>query len=190
MNLNVDSFNYITGIATLIGLLFQFKDVFPEHRETRKTVVVLVTGIFVGTLISTARGIKVEMGGSIQTSQVVVFAVVCVLVLACIVVLFTNDQARRNDIYPLIAGGVIVVLVIMFGQAIASAQNSNTERELNQVSLEEIMQLANAASLHGNYQRALLWLDSAKSRVASDTEQLQSIEKREQDIRKKQLGQD
>ena len=46
MNLDLDVFTYITGIAGLLGLVLQLKDAFPEHRETRKTIVLLVLGIF------------------------------------------------------------------------------------------------------------------------------------------------
>ena len=170
------------------AFFFQFKDLFPEHRQVRQTIVVLVTGIFLGTLLSALKGIRVEFGTSIQTSQIVVIALVCVLVLACIVVLFTKDQARRNDIYPFIGVGVFVLLGILLAQGLASVRGTDSDQEQKQISLEEIMQLANAASAHGNYERALMWLESAKPRVINDSGQSQIIQKRELDIRKKQIG--
>lgn len=188
MNFNVDAFNYITGVATLVGLFFQFKDLFPEHRETRKTVVVLVTGIFIGTLLSTARGIKVDLSPSIQPTQIVVVAIVFVLVIACVIVMFTKDQARQNNIYPLIGFGTLVLLGILFAQGLSSTTERNSDQEQKQISLEEIMQLANTANAHGDYQRALLWLEAAQTRVVGNSEQFEAVKKREQDIRNKQLG--
>jgi hypothetical protein len=29
---------YIAGVATLLGFVFQLKDVFPQHREARKGI--------------------------------------------------------------------------------------------------------------------------------------------------------
>jgi hypothetical protein len=104
------------------------------------------------------------------------------------VVLFAKDQVRRNDIYPLIGIGAFVLIGILFAQGIASIRGTDSDQEQKQISLEEIMQLANTASARGDYQRALLWLESAKPRVINNEEQSQIIQKREQDIRRKQLG--
>ena len=49
----MDKFTIITGIAGLLGVLLQFKDAFPEHRETRKAIVLLLLGVFVGSMVAT-----------------------------------------------------------------------------------------------------------------------------------------
>lgn len=49
-------FTYLTGIATLLGLFLQVKDVFPKHRETRKAVLLVVCGVFLGTFIGALQG--------------------------------------------------------------------------------------------------------------------------------------
>lgn len=188
MNFNIDVFNYITGVATLVGLFFQFKDLFPEHREVRKTIVILVTGIFIGTMLSTIKGIKVDIGASVQLADIVIIALVCILMLATTVAIFTTDQVRRNDTYGLLFGGAVLLVGILLFKGLAAVGETNADREQKQINLEEIVQLANTASTHGDYQRALLWLDAAKSRVINDPERSQAIEKRERDVRKKQLG--
>lgn len=34
--MNLGLFTYITGVAALLGLIIQFTDIFPKHRESKK----------------------------------------------------------------------------------------------------------------------------------------------------------
>ena len=45
-------FTIVAGIAGILGLILTLSDAFPEHREIRKTVFLLVLGVFVGALVS------------------------------------------------------------------------------------------------------------------------------------------
>ena len=90
MNLDFDAFTYITGIAGLLGLMLQLKDSFPEYREVRKTIVLLVIGVFVGSIISSLKGVKVDFATSIGSFEILVAVFVAVLAVVAIAGAFTR----------------------------------------------------------------------------------------------------
>ena len=56
------TFTYITGIATLLGFAIQIFDVFPSHSAVRSNILILVVGVFLGSVIGAldASEIKLE----------------------------------------------------------------------------------------------------------------------------------
>ena len=54
------AFAIITGIVTILGFFLQIRDVFPSQRETRKTFVVLITGVFLGSALAAISGTELE----------------------------------------------------------------------------------------------------------------------------------
>jgi uncharacterized membrane protein len=57
-------FAFITGIATLISLVVQLSNLFPEYKEVKKNIMLFITGIFVGTVISVIQGAHVSISMS------------------------------------------------------------------------------------------------------------------------------
>ncbi len=60
-DMNFGTFAFITGIASLLVLVLQLKDAFPEHREVRKTVFLIVLGVFIGTIISAFQHVSIKL---------------------------------------------------------------------------------------------------------------------------------
>ena len=76
-------FIYITGIASLLGLVLQLKDVFPKYQNLRKNILLVVLGTFIGSLVGGIRIVQVNL--STQKSLIEVLALVigiglCILI--------------------------------------------------------------------------------------------------------------
>lgn len=141
MNLDFDTFTYITGIAGLLGLVLQFMDSFPEHRETRKTVVVLVIGVFVGSAIASLKGVKVEFGATVTPFQVLIGVYVFVLAFIAIAAVLTNDSQRRGELFAFTGMGTVGLFIVLFIGGLGSLEESRAERDKQQITLEELLTL-------------------------------------------------
>ena len=183
MNVNFDAFTYITGIAGLLGLVLQFKDSFPEHRDLRKNVVLLVIGVFVGSVIASFKGVKVDFGGSITAYQGLVGVVLALLVFVSVVAAFTKDGPRRGELFAFAGFGTGFLLLLLIGGAAASSKSAD-----ERASLEELLYLVNYEVEHRNYDRALMFLGDAKSRLATTDDRRKDLDNREEQIKKMQVG--
>ena len=183
MNVNLDAFTYITGIAGLLGLVLQFKDSFPEHRDLRKNVVLLVIGVFVGSLVTTFKGVKIDIGPSITGYQGLIGVVVAVLVFVSVVAAFTKDGTRRAELFTFTAAGTGVLLLLLLGGAAASSKSTD-----ERTSLEELIYLSNYEVEHRSYERALMFLDEAKTRLAENDDRRKDLDNRESQIKKMQVS--
>lgn len=183
MNVNVDAFTYITGIAGLLGLVLQFKDSFPEHRDLRKNVVLLVIGVFVGSLITTFKGVKADFGASITGYQALIGVLLAVLVFVSAVAAFTKDGTRRAELFTFTAFGTGVLLLLLLGGAVASSKSID-----ERTSLEELLYLSNYEIEHKNYERALMFLDEAKTRLSENDDRRKDLDDREAQIKKMQIS--
>jgi len=188
MNLDIDTFTYITGIAGLLGLLLQFKDSFPEHRDIRKSVVLIVIGVFVGSLIASLRGVKVDFGASISTFEILVGVYASVLAIIAMLGALTSESNRRYELFTFAGLGTVGLFVLLLFGGMASGMDSREERERKQLTLEELVELSATHAGKGNYDRALFFLDLAKHRVRSDDPRFKSIESRANEIKLKQVA--
>jgi hypothetical protein len=188
MNLDFDTFTYITGIAGLLGLMLQLKDSFPEHREARKIIVLLVIGTFVGSSISSLKGIKVDLGASISPFEILVAVFVAVLATIAIAGAFTREANRRSELFAFSGFGTLALFVLlMFGGA-GSLEENRAERDRKQVTIEELLELSTLHASRGSYERSLHFLEEAKSRLPKMDERREALDARIQDIKRKQVG--
>lgn len=188
MNIDFDAFTYITGIAGLLGLILQLKDSFPEHREARKTVVLLVIGIFVGSVVASLKGVRVEFGGSIRPFEILVAVFVVVLATIAIVGTFTRESTRRSELFVFSGFGALALFVLLFVGSIGSLNEGHAERERKRVNIEELLELSALQASRGSFERSLLFLEEAKSRLPQEDERHKALEDRIQDIKRKQVG--
>lgn len=188
MNLDFDAFTYITGIAGLLGLMLQLKDSFPEHREVRKTIVLLVLGIFIGSVFTSLKGVKVDFEGSISPFEVLVAVFVAVLGVVAIAGAFTREANRRSELFAFSGLGTLALFVLLMFGGLGSLEGSRAERDRKQVNIEELLELSALNSSHGSYERALLFLEEARSRLQQKDERRKALDDRIQDIKRKQVG--
>jgi hypothetical protein len=184
MNLDFDAFTYITGLAGLLGLLLQLKDIFPEHREIRKTVVLLIIGIFVGSVITSVKGIKVDFGSTVRPFEILVALFVAVLAIVAITGAFTRDDIRRYQLFQFSGAGTFALFVLLFFGSVGETQ---VERERRHLNIEELLELSGIQQSHGNYDRALYFLQEAKGRIPATDERRKILDDRMREIRKKQI---
>ncbi|WP_211474923.1 hypothetical protein [Collimonas humicola] len=189
MNLNfVDALTYISGIASVLGIMLQFKDSFPEHRETRKAVFMLVLGIFVGSIIGGLRGVKVDFGVAITSSQIVLWVLVFVTAGIAIVGAFVKDQTRRGELFIMSAVGIVATFILLAFGGMSGIEDSRIERQRKQLTVEEILELSTNATARGNYERALTFIEDAKSRLLLNDERLKILDDRIRDIKNQQVS--
>lgn len=187
MNLDLGAFTYITGLVALLGFALQLTDVFPEHRETRKTIVLLVIGVFVGSLVSALRGVKVDIGAALSSTDVIKYALLFLIGVIAVVAVFAHDRERRMELFLFAGAGTGALLLILFVTGLGSIEESKAERERQQITLEELLSLATASISKENYDRALMFLHDAKTRISHDDERRKILEQREAEVRDMQL---
>lgn len=187
MQLSLDTFTYITGIAGLLGLVLQLKDAFPEHREARKAIVMLVIGVFVGSVISALRGVKVDFGATVSPSQVLVGVFVAVLALVAVVASFTREPERRTELFAFTGIGTVALFFLLMFVNIGSLEDSRAERERQQINLEELITLVDLAVAKQSYERALVLLGEARRRLPPKDERAKLLVERESEIKNLQV---
>lgn len=187
MNLDLDAVAYISLVATLLGLVLQFKDVFPEHREARKAILLVVFGIFLGSIVSALRGVKVDFGPTLNSSDIVKVAFTSLVVILAVIGAFTSESQRRMELLlaALICSGVVVLLLA--GTAMVSSQDDLDKRHRQRISLDELLMLADASISKENYDRGLMFLQEAKGRISSVDERRKYLEQRETEVRAMQM---
>jgi hypothetical protein len=185
MGLNLDIFTYITGIASLVGLFLQFKDSFAEHRETRKVIVVGSIGVFLGTLISSLRETKIEFSTAI--TPLIVLLIICALILfvVSLVAVFTKDHNIRMVLGPFPTLGFPVLFAILGISNMSTPDNP--ERELQKVTIEELIALSTLNESHANYDRAIRYLKDAARRLDNADKRKGLINSKIQDVEAKQI---
>jgi len=188
MNLDFDTFTYITGIAGLLGLMLQLKDSFPEHREARKAIVLLVVGIFVGSVIASLKGVKVEFGASISPFEILVAVFVAVLAVVAIAGAFTREATRRSELFAFSGFGTLALFVLLFIGGLGSLEENRAERGRKQVNIEELLELSTLHASRRSYERSLQFLEEAKSRLSQNDERRKALDDRIQEIKRKQVG--
>lgn len=186
----MDTLALISGIASLIGLVLQFKDAFPEHRDIRRTTVVLLLGVFFGTLLASLFSFKATSPVPVTTVGITIgvfLIIVCFLVVfAC----FATDAIKRNELFTGACLSGIAVLVILLFQALS-------QRPVNNCNLtqffydDEIFKMADEQASRGNFQRAIDLLASTlptKLPLINERDpRTEVIEKKIGDMRSRQL---
>ena len=188
MNIDFDAFTYITGIAGLLGRMLQLKDSFPEHREARKTLVLIVIGIFIGSVITSLKGVEVEFGASISPFEVLVSVFVAVLAVVAIAGAFTKETVRRSELFAFSGFGTLALFVLLMLGGVGSLEENRAERDRKQVNIEELLELSALQASRGSFERTLLLLEEAKSRLPQKDGRRKALDERAQELKRKQVG--
>lgn len=168
-------------IIAVVGIILQLADAFPEHRETRKVIVLLSVGVFIGIAASALLGTRYEIKGQVNAKYLLLLCIFSAAVVFAAVALLFRDEQRRA-----IATGTALVAVAVFcitglGFGLAGARSPES------YSTDEIMALADRAQQSGQYEVALTRLEEVRSRMKSDAAAT-AIQKRIESISLLQAG--
>ena len=156
MDLAVPSF-----LIAIVGIVLQLADAFPEHRETRKTVVIMSIGFFAGAIGNGVFSAKYNITGDFSSKYAILFALAFILfVFGLLATLLSDDKKRDNA--SVVAGGA-AILFLLTGFAVAM---SGIDRD-PVLSTDELLVLAKNAESHGQYEHAVDLNRQLKARLPS-----------------------
>jgi len=172
-------FTYITGILTIVAFLLQLRDVFPKHREARKSILLIAFGVFLGSVIGSIDRIEIKMETAIHPVSLVLVVFLAILVFGAVVTAFvavqTENGEKRNELYNL-SGGIVGVFFFVLLATGASFGLSGVEEEQKSLSAQELIELSNLHMRIGNYEKSLAYLDKLKFSFRMDDPRRQRAE--------------
>ena len=182
----MDTFTLVTGLASLFGFVIQAFDIFPKLGRARQTVVLLLVGIFVGSLLRAIDPASIRLNLQITRFTVVItlFAVgvTCFLIAAA----FTSDAAKRGEFYVIAGIGFFVfILFYIFGSIEPAGLNPIDEKQ--RITIIELQTLADRALQNKDFERALIHLRTIEGRVHGDEVRMKLIQKRIRQIELQEL---
>ena len=165
-HMNIGLFTYISGIATILGLFIQIKDVFPQHREKRKDVIFIILGLFIGTLIGSLQRINVTFSVPMSGLYLLVGAIIIVVFMVLISAVFTDDNEKRMQLFGVSGAGAGLLFIILFGHSLLQA-SAVTSRSVDKITNDELLLLADTNKEKGNFERSIYFLEEIKEDLNS-----------------------
>ena len=180
-------FTYIAGIASLLSFAIQVFNVFPKHAQFRKSIFLLILGIFLGTLLNTLNAshinFDVKISGFTLLVSLFAIAIICFLVAGAI----TKDSHSRGELFTI--GGIgffAFIPVLLFGSLI-SGNIETPAIEKQKLTVSELIELADSAEKKGNFDRAIMHLETINNRLEVNDYRKQKIEERITQTKSKQI---
>ena len=142
----------ISGIAGILGLILQINDAFPEHRQVRQAVVLVIFGFFAGAIASALTQAQVHVIGGVPASYALIAALVVIGCVLVAVAAFTSDEQRRGELYTAsaVTGGAMFTIFFL----VAAAWALSGPRQGN-LTLDEYLVLSTESQRRGNFERAI-----------------------------------
>jgi len=176
-------FTYITGIATLIGLFLQLKNVFPKYKELRKKITLVALGLFIGTLLGGIRIVQFNLSFGRSPDEFLKFLCVCVGIIILLILIlssvFVKDSGRRDELFLFTLFAMFIIPV-----AIGCIFLLNNPKDLN---LDELKYIVDYHEKNKNYDRAIQILEIMKSKVDPNDLRLELIDKKISSIKVEQI---
>lgn len=148
-------------IIAVVGIVLQLSDAFPEHRETRKVIVVLAIGVFLGMVASASAGATYNVTGNVDAKWALLFGLAGLVGLFGLIAAFSNSDARQQIAFTVSGGAGVLFLITGFAIALGS------QAPVYNYSTDEILQLAQSAEQRGQYEIAITRLEEAHRRLES-----------------------
>lgn len=179
-------FTYITGIASLLGLILQIRDAFPKYRNLRKNLVLVILGIFIGSFLGSFRQIQVSLSTK-QTSTEILALVIgvgsCIIIsILAFGIIFIKDINKHE-----LLGFSLVIVLLFFGIIIPLLSLGESFYEKN-INLDELRILVDIHEKNKDYNRTIDLLEIMKSKIDNNDIRLESINNRLESLKRKQLG--
>lgn len=172
--------SYIAGIASLLGLILQLIDAFPEYREVRKTVFLIVLGVFIGTILGSLQAVSIKLDSPLSAFHIIIAISVLIISSVAIIGAFTNDHIKRVHIFTASCVGLIALLIVLFGNAVSTIQIGQHD-----ITKDELMILANNNLEKGDVDRAIIILDMVKNQLNLDDPRRKLLDKKINELKNK-----
>ena len=177
MDLAIPSF-----LIAVVGIILQFADAFPEHRETRKVIVVISLGFFAGAVANSLSNATYTITGNFDYKAAILFALLSALILFALLGTLLNDQKKRDN-----ASGAAWAAFGLFVLAGFAVSLSWIERE-PMFSTDEVILLAQSAETRGDIGRAIELNKELKARIPSPSDDV--IQQKIDALAKRQINPD
>jgi hypothetical protein len=182
-------FTLITGIASIISLAIQLFDLFPQFRRQRQAFLLVISGIFIGSLI---RGINIspvqicfQPSGFSLLIGFIAIAVTAVLITAA----SSKDRVKRMELYAAAGlGALLLAFILFFGTMIETTKQSGAGTDRERLTLSELSALADRAESQGDLDRAVSYLETIASKMDPKDENVFKIRDRIKELKGKALG--
>ena len=183
-HMNIGLFTYITGIATILGLFLQIKDVFPQHRETRKNVIFTILGVFIGTLIVSFQGINITLAVPLSGLGLLVGAIIVVLFFVLMAAAFTSDNQKRDHLLGASFGIGFLLCIILFGYFLSQSPHLASQKITN----DELLLLSDSNREKGNFEKSIYFLEKVKENLSSGDPRSEILKDKISELKKMQIG--
>jgi|GEM_PF-2437548 len=172
-------FTYITGVATLLAFIIQVRDVFPEHREARKAVLFLATGVFLGSILGSFNSVDIKLETEFHPVGLLLLVFLAIIVLGLVVLtvvaVTSADYQKRNELYNFIGGGVILFFFVLVATGMSFGVSGGSKPN-DKLSNRELVSLTSYHLQQEDYEAALKYLGVLQFRYPSDDPRRQEIE--------------
>lgn len=168
-------------VAALIALVLQISGAFPEHKQVRQAVVLVVIGFAAGSIAATISKAQISLSGALDWKQLLLFVLVAVASLFAALAAFAKTENQR-DVAGISALAASFIFLIS-GLVVAM---SYTERE-PYFTDQDLLVLSDKAEISGSYVRAIELLNRLQRRKTTNQSVDKKIQLRIENIEKKKL---
>ncbi len=151
----------VSVIIAVVGIVLQVSNAFPEHQETRKVIVVLSLGVFVGVAISAALGATYNVTGNVDRRFALLYGLAGAGAFFALLAILIKDDARQQMAAAAAFGTGVIFLIA--GAVVAAGAGDRVP----QYSTDEVLILANSAEQSRQFETAIDRLKELEQRLDS-----------------------
>jgi uncharacterized membrane protein YeaQ/YmgE (transglycosylase-associated protein family) len=177
-------FTYITGIASLFGFIAQILGWFPKYENTRRNILLVLIGIFAGSLFGAFNASQITFEFSVTGFTLLISAIGVVILVVLLVAIFSRDSSKRSEMYGVSGIATVVFMVVLMFGNFPNIENESVKikNEKSRLTISELVLLSDTAVEQRSYDRALMHLYTIRSRLSG------AIDSRSEKINKKIEG--
>lgn len=175
---------------TVLGVVLQLRDVFPNYREIRKSALLIVFGIFIGSIIAVFFNFSFSFQVNIHPFILILIIIFCFATILEIILfiasLFIQEKDKHEIMQENLGSGIIVCLGLLVAIALAFGF-SKESNEQDMLTANELMILSNYAESNKNYDKAIKYLEITKSKYKNDDPRWKSLGVLINDLKEKSI---
>lgn len=155
--MNTDYFIYITGVAALAGFVLQIFNVFQGYKNIRNSISFILLGVFVGSIISKFEPNTIKFNIAIDGYMIIVTLFIIVILTSLVVGLINRNKIRKKELFTVSGIALTVFLIILFAGSLPVPEKH--ELEMRNLSIEELIYVADKNEKKHNLERAIIHLE-------------------------------